>query len=426
MPATFHFYLRTDQPDKNGECKIYLRITHNRKMKYVSTGIKVKPDKPNKPGSGNWNPDTKNERWVRKSHRNYAALNRELKTIKDNAEAARGELVRQKRVSSDSIRKLLEYNSKDNFFEIAEEYQQEIKEQSFYTWKQNKVAIEKVKKFHGSDHLPLNHIDRVFLTKLVNFMQSSPYNNKASTIHKNFGAIKAVLDRAVLHKPLPVNPMNDMAFKLPKKNGSTSKTKLTNKQIKAIEGLKLEPGSKEWHARNAFILSYYFCGIRVGDLCMLTWKNVKNDRLNYVMGKTGNEINVKIPNGAKPYLEAYRSKDSKESDYIFPFLSDLTPKERKNSEAVKSKISSWNAMINGKKSGDNLTGLKKVAELAEINEPVSMHVARHSFAQYAVEAKGVPTYRLMILLGHQNIKTTMQYLKTINVTVADDTIDAIF
>ncbi len=418
MPATFHFYLRKDQPDKNGLCKIHLRITHNRKMRYVSTGIKVKPK--------DWNPDTQNEQWVRKSHRNYTKLNDELRTIKSNAETARGELVKQKKVSADSIKKHLEYSSKDNFFDIAEEYQQEIKQQSFYTWKQNRVAIEKVKKYHGSDHLPLNYIDTAFLTKLVNFMQSKPYSNKASTIHKNFGAIRSILDRAVLHKLLPENPMDDKAFSLPKKNGSSSKTKLSNEQIQAIEDLQIEPGTYEWHARNAFILAYYFFGIRIGDLCMLTWKNVKNDRLQYEMSKTGNEINAKIPNGAKPYLELYRSKDSKESDYILPFLSDLSDKERKNPEIVRRKISSWNTMINGKQSNNTLTGLKKVAEMASIDEHISMHVARHSFAQFAIDEKKIPVYKLMILLGHQSIKTTMQYLKTINVKAADDTVDAIF
>jgi len=413
MPATFHFYQRENRPDKQGLCPIYLRITHNRKLKYVSTGIKVLPKE--------WNP---NKQEVRRNHRTYSKLNEELQTIKDDARSALRELRKQKKISADSIKKLLEYSSKDNFFELAEEYQNEIRPKSYYTWKQNKVAIEKMKKFHGSDHLPLNYIDTAFLSSFVNFMQQKPYKNKASTIHKNFGAIRAILDKAVLHKLLPENPMNDISFKLPKTNGSKSKTKLNSKQIQEIENLNLERGSTECNARNAFIISYYFCGIRFGDLATLQRKNVKNNRLSYSMSKTGNKIDVKMPDGVKKYLDMYKFES--EYDYVMPFLSDLTDEQRENPEYVRKRISSWNALINGQNSDDKVTGLKKVAELAGIAEDLSMHVARHSFSQYAIDEKNVPVYRLMVLLGHQNIKTTMQYLKTINVKAADETIDAIF
>jgi len=159
---------------------------------------------------------------------------------------------------------------------------------------------------------------------------------------------------------------------------------------------------------------------------MLTWKNVKDDRLRYEMSKTGNKIDVKIPTGAKTYLDMYRTEDSKDEDYVLPFLNELTPAERKDSEAVRRKISTWNTIINGSNTSSDLAGLKKIADMAGIEETISMHVARHSFAQFAVDEKEVPTYKMMILLGHQSIKTTMQYLKTINVTAADEAADAIF
>lgn len=418
MTATFKFTLRKDKRNNNGECPIYLRITHNRKTKFLSTGIRVKPN--------DWNPITKNEKWVREGNRDHAILNSTLQNFLSNAKDARKELSEKDKLSSVAIKKRLKGNSKDNFFAIAEQYQKEIKEESYYTWKQNRVAIEKVKKHHGSEDLPLNYIDVSFLTKLVRFMQSKPYSNKASTIHKNFGAIRAILERAVLDQLLTENPMDDPSFRLPKSNGSKSKTKLSSEQIKALEELKLEKGSNLYHARNAFMLSYYFYGIRVGDLCTLTWKNVKDNRLQYEMSKTGNKIDVKIPTGAKRYLDMYHTEDSKDEDYILPFLNELSPAERKDSEAVRRKISTWNTIINGSNTSSDLAGLKKIADMAGIEETISMHVARHSFAQFAVDEKEVPTYKMMILLGHQSIKTTMQYLKTINVTAADEAADAIF
>lgn len=455
MSATISLYLRKDRPNNNGKCPVFLRITHNRKTKYVSTGVRVKPK--------NWNPATKTEKWVSKGDRDHATLNNDLRKELSKAKKARAELNRQDQVSSIAIQRRLKSDTKDDFFSFAEKYQEKIKEKSYYTWKQNRVAIEKVRKYHESDDLPLKYIDAAFLMKLIEFMQSKPYSNKASTIHKNFGAIRAILDRAVLEKFLPENPMDDPAFKLPKGNGSEEKTKLTNEQIQAIEDLNIQPWTNLWHARNAFIMSFYFYGIRIGDLCMLRWSNVKNERLKYTMSKTGNPIDVKIPSGAYNLLYNYIESPGKyvsinkyeqidniyvmhpinhklilskhvienflnttPDDYIFPFLSELTPKQRKDPEQVRRKISTWTSIINGSNTSSDLAGLKKIAQMAEIDAEISMHVARHSFAQFAVEKKDVPTYKLMILLGHQSIKTTMQYLKKLNVEAADDAADAIF
>ncbi|MTI88047.1 MAG: site-specific integrase [Balneolaceae bacterium] len=414
MPATFKFYLREDRPDNRGYCPLYLRITENRKSKYVSSGIRLKPNQ--------WN-DGKEK--VKAKHRTPDKLNDELAIIRADAEQAYRDLKRQKQSSADAIKKRLEHSSKDNFFKLAEDYQKEIKQTSYYTWKQNRVAIKKLREHHGSDDLPLNFIDPVFLNEFVSKLQSK-YKNKASTIHKNIASIKAILDKAVLYKLIPKNPVEDKTFNLPKKNQPSSKTKLSLLQIDKLENLDLEPDSNLWHARNAFILSFYFCGMRVGDLVGLKWKNVINDRLKYKMNKTGVNIDVKIPDDCKKYLDFYRNDDSKDDDFILPFLADLSPEELKDSVIIKKQTESATTTINGKNTDKKISGLKKLAKLAGIKENLSMHASRHSFAQYAIEKKKIPVYKLMILLGHQNIKTTMQYLKTINVQAADEAIDEIF
>lgn len=415
MAATFKFYLREDRPNSKGECPIVLKITYNRKRKYSSTGLRIKPR--------HWHED--NQR-VRRSHRQYVKLNDTLDIIEEEAKGAYRDLRVQQTVSADGIKRRIENSSTDNFFELAKEYQREIKPKSFYTWKQNRVAINKVKKFHGSEDLPLNYIDRSFLTKLIAFMEGPKYKNKASTIHKNFGAIRAILDRAVINKLIKHNPMDAKDFSLPPVKPPKPKVKLSLDEISAIENLELEKNTNLWHARNAFMLAYYFCGMRVGDLTMLKWKNVTDNRLTYSMNKTNAPINVKIPEKAQKLLDLYRDDDASKNAYILPFLSDISVNASSEDEQVKKRIQSANALINGQKSDGKTTGLKLIAEKAKIDKNISMHVARHSFAQYAVEVKNIPIYRLMVLLGHKSINTTMQYLKRINVKVADEAIDAIF
>ena len=418
MPATFKFYIREERKDDRGTCPIYLRITHNRKRKYINTGIRLKPD--------HWHPD--NEQ-VRKNYGTIAEVhkvNKRLAKIRSDAEEAYWQLDEEKKASADAIKKRLEYASKDNFFDLADEYLEEIKPESFYNWKQSRVAIGKLREYHGTKHLPVNSIDADFLNEFIKKHLQRKLKNKASTIEKNFNPIRNILDVAVSKHLIAENPARGNGFSLPKKNGSKSKPKLTFEQIQQMEGLQLEPGSNLWHSRNAFVLSFYFCGIRFGDLAELRWQNVKGGRLQYTMSKTGTDIDVKMPEGSKTILDYYDRQDKSDDDFIFPFLSDLNKREQQNPEIVRKRISSWNAVINGQNSGGKLSGLKAIADKLDWDVNLSMHAARHSFSQYAVEEKEVPVYRMMILLGHQNIKTTMNYLKTINVKAADDAMDAIF
>lgn len=402
MPATYIFYLREDRPNRTGACSLVLKITHKRNRRTIATGIRIEPK--------HWN-HARQE--VRKSHRTHNRLNHELEIIREDAMAASRELSKQHQISADAIQKRIENNSRDDFFELAKEYMDSIKEESFYSWKQAGSAIQKMREFHGPGSLPINIIDPDFLTRFQAHIKSG---RKSSTVHKNLAAIKNVLTLAVRRQLLPMNPMNSENFRLVRSEQQRSKTKLSMDQIKKINELDLPVGSNIWHARNAFILAFYLCGMRFGDLALLRWRNVRNGRLAYDMSKTGNHINIPIKEDARTILDRYEGKESNE--YIFPFLNSLPEDLRDNHQMLRRKISAWNAYVNKL--------LKDIAKLAEIDHEVSMHVARHSFAQYGVNDRNIPPYKMMMLLGHKNIKTTMQYLKSLDLKTVDSLMDEIF
>lgn len=443
MPATFKFYIRDDRPDKRGECLINLRITCNRKLKRYNTGIRIPPK--------DWHPD---DELVRRSHRTYKKLNEELEVIREKAKSAYRELNREGKASAEAIQKRMDSVSTDDFFQLSGEYLKALEyNNQYHVKKQAKSAFDKLKDFHGSDTLPLNQVDIEYLNKFQLYLKNER-QNKATTIHKNFAAIQAVMDRAFHNHLISENPIRNARFKLVKKNGNASKTKLPFYQIRQIEALDLKKGSVIWHSRNAFILAFYFCGMRFGDLTELRWNNLKNGILKYTMGKTGNEVNIPIREGAlnilyqyienpgrylklekrslntgkvlKPTNTVYNFKihvleshlRKKKDEYVFPFLSDLTKDQQKSVPIVRKRIGSWNAYVN--------KCLKDVARLAGIDEDVSMHVARHSFAQYGVNERGIDAYKMMLLLGHSSIKITMDYLKSLDVQTVHDTVIEIF
>ncbi|MDE6858989.1 MAG: tyrosine-type recombinase/integrase [Duncaniella sp.] len=80
-------------------------------------------------------------------------------------------------------------------------------------------------------------------------------------------------------------------------------------------------------------------------------------------------------------------------------------------------ISSKNALIN--------KYLKKIAEKAEIEKPLSMHISRHSFAHIAQES-GAESSAIKNILGHSNLDTTERYMGSFDTTKTDETLRNVF
>ena len=121
MNVTFNYYLRKNSQNKSGEFPIYLRITKNRKHKYVSTGISV-PEK-------YWNPRNQD---IRKSHRDYRSLNKLLKNKMSRAKNIYAELSSDGEVTAKSIVDRLKSSRRADFFEVADELAEELKVKKKY------------------------------------------------------------------------------------------------------------------------------------------------------------------------------------------------------------------------------------------------------------------------------------------------------
>jgi len=66
------------------------------------------------------------------------------------------------------------------------------------------------------------------------------------------------------------------------------------------------------------------------------------------------------------------------------------------------------------------TYLKELADICEIRKPLTMHIARHTFATTVLPANGVSMEATSKMLGHSSIKTTQIYGKIVESRVADE------
>lgn len=437
---TFKLYLMKRKMKKDGTIPIYLRITQNRKYRLLATGISI--------DEKNWNPE-KSE--IRKNHPRYKAFNTQLEHFVFEAKQALEALPVHERKAG-AIKEVLKEKPADQncFFEYADSFIDKLEaEKNFWGWKQTRVIIGKLRKYH-SGNLQISDINKPLLEGFKTFLETE-YNNGNSTIRKQFQRLKAVIKNAIDEGFISNDPF--LGFK-PIPNDKSDKARLSIEQIEAIKALELKPGSWLDITRDAFLFSFYNAGIRFGDIARLQWKHIIDGRLKYNMAKTGTGKNIKllapaleilarysqlifdiitIPAKNKPNAMVYTKTEPQKTTPAIILVNFITKKLSKNKDSfifpilkpddysdemhLKKQISSKNFMAN--------KSLKKLAEMAGIQENISFHVSRHSFADYA-RTSGMNLYDISKALGHSDIQITQAYLKSFDETSLDSSMEALF
>ncbi len=433
MGITFNLELN-NKPSKNQTYTILLRITQNKKHTRKKTTISVKR-------KSDFNSRAKYGHWIRSSELNSAKWNDSL--VREIEEAKK--TYRDLRTSGLATRELIK--SKMNESETSPSFLLFVKErmQTIY----NEGGYRNYKKYNGfinklehylaeinKTDLLFSEITSGFISKFeahLHTLQNSR-NPEAklhpSTISLTIRIFKTLVNRAMQVDKIitpTANPFLGYKYDGPK---YTTKEKLTLEEIKLIEEIELPDNTLIWHCRNFFLFSFYMAGIRAGDLIQLRWSNVTKDgRLEYRMGKTLKDRNLKLHTKALDILKHYRREDSKPSDYIFPLLSNDAVYAKAVTEDQKSTlppalirkltddVSSKNALIN--------KYLKKIAEKAGITKNLTFHIARHSFAKIAKE-KAVDNLHLKNILGHSDITITERYMGNFETAETDAVLSSVF
>jgi site-specific recombinase XerD len=64
--------------------------------------------------------------------------------------------------------------------------------------------------------------------------------------------------------------------------------------------------------------------------------------------------------------------------------------------------------------------LKEIADVCGIQNNITFHIARHTFATTVTLSNGVPIESVSKMLGHKNLHTTQHYAKILDRKVSDD------
>lgn len=188
---------------------------------------------------------------------------------------------------------------------------------------------------------------------------------------------------------------------------------LEKEEVVRIEELELDTDSFLHHARNVWLFSFYFAGIRVSDVLVLRWSDFKNGRLYYTMGKNRKPGSIKIPQKAKQIMDEYLSQKESENGLLFPDLKSI--------EDFSDTITLQKKLKYRIRKLDN--ALKKIAKMTEITKPLSMHIARHTFGN--ISGDRIPIQKLQQLYRHSSIITTIGYQKAFLYKGTDEALDSV-
>ena len=180
----------------------------------------------------------------------------------------------------------------------------------------------------------------------------------------------------------------------------TVKRALPISMIRRINSLDLSMNPDLQFARDIFILSFMLRGMSFIDMALLKKSDMHDGHITYRRRKTGQQLIIQWTKDMQHILDRYPENPS---EYLLPIIKKSNSKLRYAYKNMGEKI--------------NLR-LKKIAEMVGISIPLTMYVARHSWASIA-KAEGIPLSLISEGLGHEKESTTRIYLSTLDTTLID-------
>ena len=180
----------------------------------------------------------------------------------------------------------------------------------------------------------------------------------------------------------------------------TVKRAISLKAIKQIKNLDLSLQPSLDFARDMFLFSFYTRGMSFIDMAYLKKKDLSNGILSYRRRKTGQQLIIRWEKCMQEIVDKY---EEPLSEYMLCIIKPMNGDARKQYQ---------NAMylINHK--------LKSIGDMIGIHVPLTMYVARHSWASVA-KSKNVPISVISEGMGHDSQMTTQIYLASLDNTVVD-------
>ena len=344
---------------------VQVEVLYQRKRTYFSTGVKVY--------AGQWK-----DRTMVTGRMDAFELNERINLISMKIKEQVNSFIKGGEIFSlDRLRKMMEYKGgEESFLEFMGKRIEE------------RAIDEMTKRHHRSELKKLYDFGKIVefddwtmenLTLFDEYLKRRGI--KQSTVHKIHKCVKSYVREAKKFGLLKENPYDGFVVR---RGNELTRKYLTEDEIRRIVECDI-PDDSISRVRDCFLFCS-FTGLAYSDLMKFDWGTAWEENGGYVIHdtrtKTGTNYNITMLPPAMDILKKYKFK--------LPVMTNQQYNMR----------------------------LKVLALYAGINKRLTSHMARHSFATWALSS-GVPLPVVSKMLGHRNISTTEIYAKVLQKDVAE-------
>ena len=377
--------------NENKEGTIYYQIIQNRVIRQLKTDYRLFIHE--------WNEGKNSIIVTNNSRQNY------LQSIEEQID---WDIKRLQSVINQLENKRVKYTADD----IISSFQKQANEQSLFNFMQSVIAqlqqmgkqrtsetyrytLKSFMQFREDKDVLLEDIDSDLMLMYEAYLHNKGLTKNSTSFYMRI--LRAVYNRAV-EKDLTTNrsPFKHVYTGIDK----TIKRAIPLKAIRQIKNLDLSLQPSMDFARDMFLFSFYTRGMSFIDMAYLKKKDLSNGILSYRRRKTGQQLFIRWEKCMQEIVDKY---DNPLSEYLLPIIKPMNCNERTQYQ---------NAMylINRK--------LKNIGKMAGVQIPLTMYVARHSWASVA-KNKNVPISVISEGMGHDSEITTQIYLASLDTAVID-------
>lgn len=295
--------------------------------------------------------------------------------------------------------------------EIVFAFQNQLEKNSLFTFMQDLVVylrqLEKVRtsetyattlssftRFRQGKDVMLEEMDGDLMAAYEAYLKA--HDVSLNTISFYMRILRATYNRAVekglTHQQYPFKHVYTGVEK-------TVKRAVPVEVIRQIKRLDLEREPSMAYAKDLFMFSFYTRGMSFVDMAFLEKKNLKNGELSYRRKKTGQRLFIEWEACMQRIVEKYPVS---ESPYLLPIILRSGDERKQYKNAIH--------LVNRK--------LKEIAKRIGLAFPLTMYVARHSWASIA-RSKHIPVSVISEGMGHDSETTTLIYLTSLDSTAVN-------
>lgn len=376
-----------------------LRVTKDRKRKYVSLGISVNPE--------NWD-FSKNQPKAECPNREYIELLIADKLKEYSAKIVELKATNQEFTSTTLVEKVCV--NRVNRKTVGDLFKAHINSLTSSGRKSYALSIKQLYnsliEFNGHLDIPFSEMDIVWLRRYEAFLRRKGLAE--NTIGIRFRTLRSIYNVAIEEDAVSAELYPFKKLKVSKLHQETAKRALSKEDIERVLSYK----STNRYMRfpiDIFAFTYYCGGINFVDIAHLTKANITDGRLIYKRQKTKKLIKIPLQPQAVALIEKYSSDDSQ---YLFPILSDFHKTDIQQANRIHKVISKVNER------------LKQIGKALNLPIALTTYVARHSQATVMKRA-GVSTAVIREIMGHSSERVTQIYLDSFDNEQVDNALKSL-